>query len=56
MSKTHWLKLGVVAAALLLIPRRSSRKDSTEMPCDLSSDKPQKMAKEAQSQQRPPDE
>ena len=49
MSKTHWLKLGVVAAALLLIPRRSSR-DNTELPRDLTPDKPQKNTKKAQNQ------
>ena len=56
MSKTHWLKLGVVAAALLLIPRRSSRDNNTALPRDLNSDKPQKMAKDAQNQQQQTDE
>lgn len=56
MSKTRWLKLGVVAAALLLIPRRSSRNDHTQPLSDINPKKPKDMLKQRQSQPRQSDE
>lgn len=36
-NKTKWLTLGLVGAALLLIPRRSSRQDSISLDKDTQS-------------------
>ncbi len=38
-----WLTLAVVAAALLLIPRRSSPKDASEHPLNNPTDTPSKV-------------
>lgn len=57
MVKKHWLKLGAVAVALLLIPRRSSRQaqDTPQSGVADNKDSDDGMADHKASSSKPPD-